>query len=102
MTITAIDINTYQLAHPSKEAIKVASTWIELPRFGGECLLKTYAQVAGYPTPELVDSSTIKGIGYNYHYDFDTTDMDAGVYTARCVAVNGSRTSIDEVEFEIQ
>jgi len=56
LTITAIDINTYQLAHPSKEAIKVASTYIELPRFQGECLLKSYAHVAS-ATPELTADS---------------------------------------------
>jgi len=51
--ITPVDKAIYQLSHHSRELVKVGGSYIELPRFKGECLLKPILQMAGKPVPVL-------------------------------------------------
>ncbi len=51
MPISIIGKDLYQLPHTSGELVKVGGSYIELPRFQGECLLKPILQMAGKPVP---------------------------------------------------
>ena len=37
-----------------------------------------------------------------YHYDFDTTSINSGMYSAKYIATDGSRITIEKNSFEVK